>query len=120
MHRGALRRRQVDAGVDVEPRALGIERLQGDRRERQPLLAGKSSGSECPHEQSGDADRCDPEPSHHTWATACSTALKPILNADSSLCATFSAPPIAPGTLNTTSSAASAKRWGTGVYPSLS
>src|SRR5260370_233722 len=80
-------------------------------------LAGRDriAADQGPNKDSGNADCRNPQQPHHAWATACSTALKPVLSADSSLCAAFSAPPIAPGTLNTTSSAASAKRWCTGV-----
>src|SRR6266849_290515 len=135
VHRAARRRRKVDPGVDVQPRAERVERLEGEERaakgkrldrarnnrpERKPLLARDSRPRHRPHEKSNQANRHHPQHRHHACTIACSARWKAALTVVSSLCATFSEPPIAPGTLNTTSRAAKANRWWTGVNPFFS
>ena len=82
-----------------------------------PVLDRHARCSDAGPEQRDKSDGDDADKTHHALqrATACSSAWKPVLSVDSSLCATFSVPPIAPGTLNTTSRAARAKMWWTGV-----
>src|SRR6266699_3303590 len=135
-HGSTWRRREVDAGVHVAGRTQRIERLQLERRaaerlsdhrafddhvDRKPRLIGQVGRRENPGEARRRGDENNPRCGNHAARrTACSTWLTLWWRSDSSLWATFSALPIAPGTLNTTSRAARAKAWRSGLKPLFS
>src|SRR6266849_2720808 len=135
-HGSTWRRGEVDAGVHVAGGTKRIERLQlergaaeslrdhrafDDHADRKPRLVGQLGRRENPGETRRRGDESNPQRGHHAARrTACSTWLALWWRSDSSLCATFSALPIAPGTLNTTSRAARAKTWRSGLKPLLS
>src|SRR5216683_3729975 len=133
----ACRRGQVDASVymaggtqrikrlQLERRAaerLGDHRASDDRAEWKPRLAGDSRRGKRPRHADGTRDRrrTQQKAHHSARTTECSACVRFELSIDSSLCATFSALPIAPGTLNTTSSAARANTWRSGTAPVFS
>ena len=127
VNRGARSRRQVDACMHVMAGTVGIERLEDQGRaaerlghrsagdycgERQLFVAAHRRSAKRPDQPCGEAHSGPPQPAHHAArATTCCSPCSPVVRADSSLCAVFSAPPSAPGTLNTISNAASANRW---------
>src|SRR5450631_41298 len=118
--------RQVDACVNVVGRTIGIERLEGKSGtperlgqrcarnncgEGELLEARDLRRANCPDQRHGHTDSPDAQPGHHAaLATTCCSPCSPVVSADSSLCAVFSAPPSAPGTLKTISREASANR----------
>src|SRR5579859_2152996 len=90
-------------------------------RERPADLLGHPRGGRAPNDQARRGDGDDSKGGAHiARTTACSAWVKPECRVDSSLCAIFSALPMAPGTLKTTSSAASENRCRTGVAPVFS
>src|SRR5438874_11630911 len=105
--------------LEVKRRAaegLGKHGAVDDRTDRKPRLVDQLGRGEDPGEPHRRRDGHDSQQDGHaTRRTACSTWLALWWRSDSSLWATFSALPIAPGTLNTTSRAARAKTWRSGL-----
>src|ERR1035437_9752563 len=97
----------VDGNGHVEAGAARVE-SHTDRAAGRGTDAGGQWGGwgRPPRADTGDPQEAD----HAACATRCSSPRSPAVNADSSLCAVFSAPPSAPGTLNTMSSEATANR----------
>src|SRR6266545_896895 len=112
--------------------APGIERFQLERRTAERLRDprpgddrrdGKADVAR--HlgrgdEQEGQGAGGQREDAHQALTSARPMWPSALRAVDSRRCAAFSAPPIAPGILNTMSSDARAKRWWTGVKPSCS
>src|SRR2546421_4300946 len=132
VHLDARRRGEVDARVGVVRRTARIEGLEIEVRAAERLADGSSDddgldrqalmarhlhrGDEPEDDCSGD----DREEAHQAFASAWPICVKAVCTIDSSLCEVFSAPPRAPGTLNTIKRDARANRWWTGLMPSCS
>ena len=133
----ARRRRKVDAGVHVAAGTERIERLELERRaaerlgdhragarpRRAEVVSGRPAGTRRTARRPPPPTRSEPSaarPSCRRAAPRARPGLTPWWSSDSSLWATFSALPIAPGTLKTTSRAARAKRWRSGLKPLFS
>src|SRR5487761_855674 len=87
-------------------------RARHDRSESQLFLAWELRCADDPEQRRHQTDSDDAQQQDHAArATTCCRLCRPALTADSSLCAVFSAPPRAPGTLKATSNDANGKRW---------
>src|SRR6266851_4905317 len=123
---------QVDARVDVATRAERVVRLElkaraaerladgrphDDARKRKAHVARNLRRDDDPnHRRAGD-HRDHAQGGDHAFASACSRWRIAPSTLDCILCAAFSAPPRAPGTLNTIRREARAKRWWTTLPP---
>src|ERR1700704_4513056 len=100
-------RLEVEAGT---AEGLGDHGIHHNAGERQPSVGRDSPGTNDPDRGCARDDRCDTRDADHALTSACSMCVNASWTVDCSLCATFSVPPSAPGTLKTINSAARANR----------
>src|SRR2546430_5872004 len=103
--------------LPISAERLGHPGVEDHRGDREPEMA-RDLGRCDQHQH--DTAREHREWPHHAFTSAWPICLKAVKTVDSSLCAAFSVPPIAPGILKTIRSEARANRWWTGVMPSCS
>src|SRR5690348_10524067 len=126
---GSFRRGQVDARVEMPrgtgrvvrfevhvgaPKPLGHDGTHHDSVHREPHVARNLRGRGEPRRH---AQTADGEDANHAFASACPRCFTASCSVDWTLCAAFSLPPMAPGTLKTIRRDASANRWWIGLTP---